>query len=68
MLYAQTVAKSVAAVLTVLLGSGILSGHWFTNFELILAAINGGVVWAVPNRAKAIVTRTVPPAGGATVV
>jgi hypothetical protein len=62
MYYAQSVAKAVAAILAVILGSGILTGRWLTDTELILAAINGVTVWAVPNRAKAISAPVAPKA------
>lgn len=54
MYYAQTIAKAFAAVLAVLLGSGILTGHWMTNTELILSGINGLIVYLVPNRVRAV--------------
>lgn len=50
----MSVAKAIAAVLAVIVGSGILTGHWLTDTELILSVINGVIVYLVPNRVKAV--------------
>lgn len=49
MRYLGIIAKAIAAVLVVLLGSGILTGHWLTETQVILSAVNGLIVYLVPN-------------------
>lgn len=58
--YILVIAKALAAVVTVIIGSGILTGHWTTDAELLLSAITGFTVWLTPNAGRVtppVVTR-----------
>lgn len=53
--------KAIAAFLAVLIGSGIVTGHWATDSQLIESAITAVVTWLTPNVVYPV-TRTTAPA------
>jgi len=49
--------KAIAAILATILGTGILTDHWLTDTELILATVNGVVVALTPNVGSRVAVR-----------
>lgn len=51
--------KAAAAILTTIVASGAITGHWLTDSELLLSGLNGVVVALTPNVGMRI--KSVPP-------
>jgi hypothetical protein len=56
-----TIAKAIAAVGTTLVTSGLVTGHWLTETELVVSVCNGAAVWLVPN----LKDKVLPPSANA---
>ena len=49
--------KAVAAFLAVLIGSGVVTGHWATDSQLVVSAITAVTTWLTPNVGYPVVRR-----------
>lgn len=54
------IAKAITAFLTVMIGSGVLTGQWLTGAEFVFGVLSSLAVYAVPNTTGVVTGGSTP--------